>query len=265
VSLITNDVLGPRVDVHTYASSPWSDQTLAARYGSLYGVFDATRDEMGIAAVSDPTDQTAAHFIASQKRHVMHRIDSTWSDSDGAAVAIDETDGLRIYGGYGENRRLSLVDDGGDEMGRVEIAYSLVSGDETAVVDRAMLRLVAPWYTGTSGVLAQIPEYSDGEPTGEYSLANTEVPSGSALQLLAVGQGVAYRYPSLLLDGVESSALLRTGDLITLQSDNIYARAGETLKLYGGDALILEDIPISATGLPSGAVYSDSGTLKIVS
>lgn len=43
-------------------------------------------------------------------------------------------------------------------------------------------------------------------------------------------------------------------------------RAGSDLTgVYPVSALTLNDIPTSSTGLPSGSVWSDGGTLKIVS
>lgn len=39
----------------------------------------------------------------------------------------------------------------------------------------------------------------------------------------------------------------------------------QTIASYPISALTLDDIPTSSTGLPSGSVWSDGGTLKIVS
>ena len=39
----------------------------------------------------------------------------------------------------------------------------------------------------------------------------------------------------------------------------------QTVANYPISALTLDDIPTSSTGLPSGSVWSDGGTLKIVS
>jgi len=39
----------------------------------------------------------------------------------------------------------------------------------------------------------------------------------------------------------------------------------ESIAAYPISALTLDNIPTSATGLPSGSVWSDGGTLKIVS
>lgn len=57
-----------------------------------------------------------------------------------------------------------------------------------------------------------------------------------------------------------SPFVFATGNAISFEID-----ASEAMRIDGNGRLIISNIPTSASGLSSGTVYSDSGTLKIVS
>ncbi len=72
-------------------------------------------------------------------------------------------------------------------------------------------------------------------------------------------RGLFIQTPDSATD-LDSPFILNTGNAISFEVDNT-----EAIRIDSSRRLLIFNIPTSASGLSSGTVYSDSGTLKIVS
>ena len=263
----------PYMAVSTVTSTPWTGDVDIIRLGRIDGLGLITGGQQyGLAISTDWSDNTAPQFVASTVggMYTKNLTQQLINDDGETAIYLDPDVGLnfRVFDNVVANSTLAWMEDATDTPSGLGGSSSNVLFGLSCNID------TDPYTSGTPRLgpyarMAVHGQSGDTESTLVIDATTTHI-EDNGLQNQASGARITMiadsnRGSSISIgaaNGVSANNL--STDVFTADTATI---GDVTVTGTGGQPPVfrIDDCPTSSTGLPSGAIYSDGGTLKIVS